>query len=102
MLTKQFCDSGDKALIKFVSFTYLELMKKYLGGRNASNCLNQEFFAKLFEHCDARLAKSFIKPLLKYMLPSQKTDLDSKLGDSEMSGKDAKENTEKVQSRSNY
>lgn len=35
-LTKTFCESADKAMIKFVSFTYQELLKKFLGGRGTS------------------------------------------------------------------
>lgn len=47
---------------------------KYLGGRSTSNkSLNPQFFAKVFEHCNPTLSKSLIKPLLKYLLPGQKS-----------------------------
>ena len=73
MITKQFADSTDPALVKFVAFTYKELLTKYLGGRGTNNkCLNPAFFARIFEHCNSSLTKSLIKPLLKYLLPGQK------------------------------
>ena len=65
MITKQFADSPDPALQKLVAFTYKELLTKYLGGRGSSNkCLNPAFFARIFEHCNASLTKSLIKPVL--------------------------------------
>lgn len=73
MITKQFADSKDPQLVKFVAFTYKELLMKYLGGRATSNkSLNPQFFGRVFEHCNSSLTKSLIKPLLKYLLPSLK------------------------------
>jgi hypothetical protein len=86
-LTKTFCEGGDKAMLKFVAFTYQELLKKFLGGRGASShSLNQQFFVKIFEECDYHLGKSLMKPLLRYLLPAGSTD--EKLADSEISGID--------------
>jgi len=110
-LTKQFCDSNDKQLIKFVAFTYQELMKKYLGGRGASaHCLNQQFFLRIFEQSNTALAKSLIKPLLKYLLPGVKpdqasTEVEGRLADSEMSGLEEEKgqsNSRQLNSRSNH
>ena len=70
-LTKQF--SADPKTAKFVSFTYKELFKKFLGGRGTSaHSLNQQFFVRIFEECNSALAKSVMKPLLKYLLPPGK------------------------------
>ena len=89
MITKQFADSKDPQLVKFVAFTYKELLMKYLGGRGTTNkCLNPQFFARVFEHCNSSLTKSLIKPLLKYLLPGQKASRK----DSAESGTDAKMN----------
>ena len=52
-ISKQFSDSEDKQLVKFVAFTYKQLIMKYLGGRGTSNkSLNPQFFSKVFEHCN--------------------------------------------------
>jgi hypothetical protein len=70
-LSKQFSQSEDIKLQKFLTFTYKELLKKYLGGRGASaHCLNQQFFQRIFEECNPKLSLSLMKPLLRYLLPS--------------------------------
>ena len=49
-LTKTLCDSADSSMIKFVCFTYKELLKKFLGGRGtSSHCLNMQFWTQIFE-----------------------------------------------------
>lgn len=84
-LTKHFSESEDAKMIKFVAFTYKELLKKFLGGRGTSaHSLNQQFFTRIFEECNFKLGSSLIKPLLRYLLPSNQT-ADDKLADSEMS-----------------
>ena len=96
-LTKTFCESNDKQMTKFVGFTYQELLKKFLGGRGASShSLNQQFFVKVFEECNAYLGKSLMKPLLRYLLPQGATE--EKLADSEVSGHE----TEKSGARSQH
>lgn len=41
-LTKNFCEQGDSEMVKYVCFTYKELLKKFLGGRGVSlHSLNQ-------------------------------------------------------------
>lgn len=85
---------------------------KYLGGRGTSNkCLNPQFFAKVFEHCNSSLSKSLIKPLLKYLLPGQKSgkkdeEGTAKLLESEASGMDSGDSgspsKNKLTSRSNH
>lgn len=72
-------------MIKYVGFTYQELLKKFLGGRGASShSLNQQFFVKIFEECNSYLGKSLMKPLLRYLLPKGASE--EKLADSEVSG----------------
>jgi hypothetical protein len=93
-------------MIKFVVFTYVQLLKKFLGGRGASlHSLNQQFFTRIFEECDAKLGISLMKPLLRYLLPSQKErkdSLESKLADDiEMSGAEV-EKKDNSTSRSNH
>lgn len=106
--TKQFCELNNKEMMKFVVFTYVQLLKKFLGGRGASlHSLNQQFFTRIFEECDAKLGISLMKPLLRYLLPSQKErkdSLESKLADDvEMSGAEAEvEKKDNSSSRSNH
>ena len=81
-LTKYFSQSEDLKMVKFVSFTYKELLQKFLGGRGASaHSLNQQFFCQIFEECNSKLGQSLMKPLLRYLLPGTTTD--DKLADSE-------------------
>lgn len=83
-------------MIKFVCFTYKELLKKFLGGRGTSaHSLNQQFFTTIFEECNATLGKSLMKPLLKYILPKGNADIDS-----EASGTEEKKSSAPLQARS--
>ena len=55
-LTKQFSESQNPQMVKFISFTYKELLRKFLGGRGTSaHCLNQQFFSRIFQECNAKL-----------------------------------------------
>ena len=68
-LTKHFCDSKNKQILKYVVFTYKELLAKYLGGRGApAHCLNQQFFQRIFE--ETSLGQKLLMSLLNYILPS--------------------------------
>ena len=81
-LTKHFCDNPN--LVKFVCFTYQELLQKFLGGRGSSaHSLNQQFFTTIFEECNSTLGKSLMKPHLKYILPKGNSDLDSEASGAE-------------------
>lgn len=74
-LTKNFCEQGDSEMVKYVCFTYKELLKKFLGGRGVSlHSLNQQFFTRIFEECNSNLGQSLIRPLLVYILPVKSTD----------------------------
>ena len=48
-LTKYFYQSGNKRLIKFLVFTYKELLKTFLSGRSNSGAINVKFFQMAFE-----------------------------------------------------
>jgi len=72
-LTKNFCESEDPEMMKYITFTYKELLKKFLGGRGAPlHALNNQFFSSIFEECP-RLAQDLLKPLLNYLLPTAQT-----------------------------
>ena len=49
LLTKQYHQSGNKQLEKFLAFTYKELLKNFLGGRMSSAAVNVRFFQSVFE-----------------------------------------------------
>lgn len=104
-LSKQFSQSKDDKLQKFVTFTYKELLKKFLGGRGASaHCLNQQFFQRIFEECHPKLSLSLMKPILRYLLPTV-GDHDKGLAESDMSngGSDhVAEKGKKTIARSNH
>ena len=78
-LTKTLCDSAYAQMVKFVCFTYKELLKKFLGGRGTSaHCLNMQFWTQIFEQCSSDLGNSLIKPLLRYLLPNSRSgDIES-------------------------
>ena len=44
LLTKQYYQSGNKQLQKFLAFTYKELLKNFLGGRMSTAAINIRFF----------------------------------------------------------
>lgn len=44
LLTKTYFQSGNEKLMKFLAFTYKELLKTFLGGRMQSNAINVRFF----------------------------------------------------------
>lgn len=74
-LTKTLCDSADESMVKFVCFTYKQLLQKFLGGRGtSSHCLNMQFWTQIFEQCSSDLGQSLIKPLLRYLLPNAKSN----------------------------
>jgi len=102
-LSKQFSQSENAKLQKFVTFTYRELLKKFLGGRGApAHCLNQQFFQRIFEECNSSLSQRLIKPLLRYILPTANAS-ELNLADSEMSVSEAPvDKNSKMQSRSNH
>jgi len=104
-LTKHFSESNDPKMVKFVSFTYKELLKKFLGGRGASaHSLNQQFFTRIFEECNYKLGSSLMKPLLRYLLPnvSGSSATEDKLVDSELSVGGGDDKANKLQARSNH
>jgi len=43
-LTKHYFQQGDKKMLKFLTFTYKELLKKFLGGRTQNQGINVNFF----------------------------------------------------------
>lgn len=49
LLTKTYYQSGNDKLVKFLAFTYKELLKTFLGGRMQSNAINVRFFQTVFE-----------------------------------------------------
>ncbi len=49
LLTKQYHQSGNKHLEKFLAFTYKELLKNFLGGRMSSAAINVRLFQSVFE-----------------------------------------------------
>lgn len=49
LLTKTYYQSGNPKLVKFLAFTYKELLKQYLGGRLHSSVVNVRFFQMVFE-----------------------------------------------------
>lgn len=49
LLTKTYYQSGNPRLMKFLAFTYKELLKTYLGGRLNSGAINVRFFQSVFE-----------------------------------------------------
>jgi len=70
MLTKHHFEN--ESLRPFVTSTYKELLKKFLGGRCASNSsLSQKFFQEVFEQVPV-LGWSLFKPLLKCFLGKDK------------------------------
>eukprot|EP00347_Sterkiella_histriomuscorum_P021443 403333957 len=97
-LTKYFYQSGNKRLIKFLVFTYKELLKTFLSGRSNSGAINVKFFQMAFEQ-NPSLGWNFAKQLLKCILSlktkSSGKDEESKSrkssdGDALMSGAEEK------------
>ena len=75
-LTKNFNQSGNKKLLKFLTFTYKELLKTFLSGRTASSAINVKFFQSAFEQ-NPSFGWNFVKMLLKCILslkPSKAAD----------------------------
>lgn len=77
-----------------------------MGGRGTSgHCLDQQFFTRIFEECNSQLGKTLLKPLLRYLLPSdqkQRSNSLDKLCDSELSGAEGEKDTAKTSARSNH
>ena len=44
LLTKTYYQSGNRKLVKFLAFTYRELLKTFLKGRLSSSAINVKFF----------------------------------------------------------
>lgn len=44
LLTKTYFQSGNKRLVKFLAFTYKELLKTFLGGRMPQNAITVRLF----------------------------------------------------------
>lgn len=57
-------------MLKFLSFTYKELLKKFLGGRTQNHGINVQFFQGAFEQNEC-FGWVFIKILLKCILPKE-------------------------------
>ncbi len=49
LLTKTYYQSGNKQLVKFLAFTYKELLKTFLRGRVSSSAISVKFFQTVFE-----------------------------------------------------
>mmetsp|Transcript_45240 Transcript_45240/g.33010 ORF Transcript_45240/g.33010 Transcript_45240/m.33010 type:complete len:167 (+) Transcript_45240:279-779(+) len=88
-LTKHYFQQGNKKMLKFLTFTYKELLKKFLGGRNSSSAINSQFFKAAFEQ-NSCFGWVFFKVLLKCSLPKGANDLDEE--EKEEEGKGARSN----------
>ena len=65
LLTKQYHQSGNKHLEKFLGFTYKELLKNFLGGRMTSAAINLRFFQSVFEQNPCFGWQHLLKIILK-------------------------------------
>ena len=65
LLTKTYYQSANPKLIKFLAFTYKELLKTFLGGRMSSNAVSVRFFQQVFEQSPAFAWDHLLKIILK-------------------------------------
>lgn len=76
LLTKTYYQSGSKKLVKFLAFTYKELLKTYLGGRLSGNAINVKFFQSVFEQNPGfgweHLLKLILKCIVSTKAPAEK------------------------------
>ena len=76
LLTKTYYQSGSKKLVKFLAFTYKELLKTYLGGRLSGNASNVTFFQSVFEQNPGfgweHLLKLILKCIVSTKAPAEK------------------------------
>ena len=80
LLTQHFYDQNQKQIREFLTFTYKELLTKFLSGRcSASAGLNLNLFKSVIEKCPC-LGWSLIKVILRCFLnkPAEKTKSEDK------------------------
>ena len=112
LLTKQYHQSGNKNLEKFLAFTYKELLKNFLGGRMSSAAINVRFFQSVFEQNPGFGWHHLIKVILKCIVSVKETKKPKSTGgaDDELmpskgetsKGKKAGDEDEGLGSRSNH
>lgn len=78
-------------MLKFLTFTYKELLKSFLGGRTHNQGINAKFFQSVFEQ-NPTFGWSFVKVLLKCMLPKETEKETEKDKQKDEDGKGARSN----------
>ena len=71
LLTKTYYQSGNTNLIKFLAFTYKELLKTFLGGRLNSNAVSIKLFQSVFEQNPAFGWEHLLKVILKCIVSTK-------------------------------
>jgi hypothetical protein len=78
LLTKTYYQSENPLLIKFLAFTYKELLKTYLGGRMSNGAINVRFFQLVFEQNPGFGWKHLLKIILKCIVATKQKEQASK------------------------
>lgn len=71
LLTKTYYQSGNANLIKFLAFTYKELLKNFLGGRLNSNAVSLKLFQSVFEQNPTFGWEHLLKVILKCIVATK-------------------------------